>query len=445
MDNHKGQNARLKQLLYWLPLALAVISVPLGFAALVLALDAQGPNTYRIDSVPVNDAETREFYAAAEDTLNQTEQNNNAINNILSFIEGGSILLGGIIALLGATYILNIRDLRADLEQQAAATQGRVESVLRQREEMVDRLSRRLEEELIKTSERITTLTQEIRRQLDEARRAAENSFRVLSLQLLAEQQLRLKNYETAVQTLQDAHTLEPENSTTNYLLGYIYTGRRKFTEAQEHLRTALKANPDFAPALAALGLAQRRMGDGATDADAQGLLWTEAELNLRRALQMDNGLIDAEGESYFGTLGGLYRRQNRYQEAVHAYEKAVLVTPHSPYPIGNLATLYKYTGDNEKASEAFEKVQEIALAIIDDRPGDIWARFDLGQAYLVLGQKNKALQQYRDVIDRRPPVGSLEAALSGLRFLAQSPTLIEGIQDAISLLEKEIEKRSKE
>jgi tetratricopeptide (TPR) repeat protein len=434
----------MRSWLYWLPLALCMVALPVAVAGLVIALNADQPNDYSFDNV--SSEEAAEIRAAAQEALVQAEQNNNSVDNILSFIEGGSILIGVIVGLLGFTFTLNIRDLRSDLEGQAEATQERVETTLRHREQQLEQLSNQLQLVVEETRTQISDMSNVIDRQLEEARQKAEDSFRVLSLQLLAEQQLRSRNYETAIQTLLEAYRVEKTNQTTNYLLGYIYTARRNFEAAQKHLQIALEKDKNFAPALAALGLTQRRIGDGIKDDTIKrNRYYAESESNLLKALEMDADMVDADGESYFGTLGGLYRRQQRHHDALKAYEQAVKVTPHSAYPAGNLAVLYKYTGDDEKALEAFARTEELSAAIIDDRPGDIWARLDLAQALLVREDIQQALRQYRDVISREPPVGNLESAVDALRFLAQSPTKIEGIDQVIKLLSDEIARRTRD
>ncbi|HLA43841.1 MAG TPA: tetratricopeptide repeat protein, partial [Aggregatilineales bacterium] len=149
--------------------------------------------------------------------------------------------------------------------------------------------------------------------------------------------------------------------------------------------------------------------------------------------------LIDADNESYFGTLGGLYRRQGRNEDALKAYEMAVKITPNNSYPVGNLATLYKKLDYEEKARHMYQRAIEISEAILDDHPGDTWARLDLAQAFLIVGEKDKALAQYQNVIERLNESGPLETALSGLGFLADSPHHVEGIEDAMFTLKEAI------
>lgn len=437
-----SQKSFTKMITHWLPLALTIIFIPVSAAAFSMAIDAQGPDQYSLDDPTTADETLRRIEIAA----NQSEQNNQSVDNILSFIEGGSILIGGIIALLGFAFTLNIRDLRQDLESQAKSTQERVERTLTDREEDFKTLTANLQKTVEETRQQTADLAQLIERQLKEARATAENAFRVISFQILGEQQLRVHNYDTSIQILQQAYELDNNNPTTNYLLGYIYTARRKFALAQEHLERALKGSPNFAPALAALGLAQRRMGDQIKDdTPARNLLYAQAESNLLAALKIDAGLIDADGESYYGTLGGLYRRQHRYADAIYAYEQAVEITKNNSYPVNNLAVLYKQTGKDDKAAVTFEKAVEIAKVILDDRPSDIWARYDLAQGLLVLGRTEEAQKLYREIISSKPPVSSIQSHLSTLEVLATSPSPIKGIQDVIDVLNREEDRRQLE
>ncbi|MCI0713981.1 MAG: tetratricopeptide repeat protein [Chloroflexi bacterium] len=429
-----------------LPLIFGMLALPISIIALVWALNAGDTVTYEV-------VDGQEAASVAQQALDRSEQNNESVGTVLSLLEVGLALLGAIIAAAAVFLTINVRDIRGDLEQRAGQYEDKVDSLLSQRERELDDLSNQLRSVVASTKDQISdlsssmegqidTLTSLITSELQTARQQAENSFKVLSLQLLAEQQVRARNYKTAIQTLEEAYELDEMNQTTNYLLGYLYTARRRFDDALKHLRKALEVNPDFAPVLAAMGLAQRRIGDQQNDVSTRNQHWAQAELNLLKALELDPNMVDADGESYFGTLGGLYRRQNRHEDALHAYQEAVKVTPRSSYPAGNLAVLYKYLGRDEEANEAFERVQDIALAKLDENPNDHWSRLDLAQALLVRGEVDEALKEYRQLVFREPGSGTLEIGISGLAFLARSPSHIEGIQEAIQLLKDAMHER---
>ncbi len=273
-----------------------------------------------------------------------------------------------------------------------------------------------------------------------------EHEVAVLSLQLLAEQQVRAHNYDTAIATLQRALTIDETDHATNYLLGYLYTQRKEIALAIAHLERALEKEPEFTPAIAALGLALRRQGDG-LDAPGQEAerqrAWEQAETRLKEALARDPRLTDAEGESYYGSLGGLYRRQGRLYAALDAYERAHQVTPHSSYPLINLASLHKRLGNDAEAEQAFRDVVQRAQWQLDDDPRDNWTRCDLAQACLVLGQPDAAFQHFARVLDQGAEPGMLETVRSGLAFLSESPTPIPRLDALIARIDEALARAS--
>lgn len=436
-----------------------IILQPQGSEA---GIEIDGEQTVQVDAAYL--AETLDEIRDVKDEANSAA---NAADVILSFIEGGSILLVALVSVAVIVFGGSIQDVREQLNESIAAADKRFKTTEERIGELMNDIRAQVEASIAEGQNRVhesearmKVLTEQIEASIDEteqtvdnlhtiveqavesAKQEASNSFRVLSLLLLAEQQVRARNHKTAISTLMEAYQIDPNNQTTNYLLGYLYVGRKDFETAIEHLERALQIDPNFAPALAAMGLAQRRMGDALRDEEydmRRRELWAQAELNLVRALSADPTLIDADNESYFGTLGGLYRRQGRNEEAMRAYEDAVKITPNNSYPVGNLAMLYKKLGHEEKAQEMYRRAIEISEAILDDQPGDTWARFDLAQALLVTGQKRKALEQYRNVIGRVTETGPLETAVSGLEFLMDVPSPIDGLDEVIKLIQDAI------
>jgi tetratricopeptide (TPR) repeat protein len=475
----------MKNLWRWLiqnaPLGLAVLAIVVAITVAVvesgeettrtIILRAEGTETaVEIDGkeyVPVDPAYLAETLDEIRDVKDQADSASDSASTILSFIEGGSILLLALASISVLVFGGSIQDVRRQLGESISTAESRFQTNEHRIEELMahiqaqvrasieegqsrvhesevrmKELTGRVEESIQETDETIKNLHSIVNEAVEGAKQDASNSFRVLSLLLLAEQQVRARNRKTAISTLMEAHHIDPNNQTTNYLLGYLYVGRKEFQTAIDHLQRALQIDPHFAPALAAMGLAQRRMGDAMRDKSqemARRKLWAEAELNLAKALDSDSSLIDADNESYFGTLGGLYRRQGRNEEAMRAYEDAVKITPNSSYPVGNLATLYKKLGHEEEAQNMYKRSIEIAEAILDDQPGDTWARLDMAQALLITGQKRKALDQYKNVIGRITEASPLEIALNGLEFLVDAPHPIDGVDEVTKMLQDAI------
>jgi len=257
---------------------------------------------------------------------------------------------------------------------------------------------------------------------------------------VLAEQQVRAHNHASALNILHDAFKLEPDNYAINYLLGYLYSLRREYDRAIQHLEDSLAREDGFAPAIAALGLALRRKGVSLT-AEAEraqrNAYWSQAEMRLLNALRLDSHLTDAEGESYYGSLGGLYRRQGRYADAIDAYRRAEQITPASSYPLINLASLYWHQGETGKARAYFERVHDAARLKLDTNPLDNWARADFAQALAALGQRDEAQRQFDFVRENHPEEGLLLTIRSGLAFLAAAPMPNEGIDELLAAVDR--------
>jgi tetratricopeptide (TPR) repeat protein len=480
---HQGGEAMTRrQIVKNWPLGLSILALIFAFGAFwfefnrdvttQIVLDIEGDqielteeNSY---AIPLDDA-LQEQLADMDRVTQDAQSAARSADFVLGFLEGGSILLAALVGVAVVVFGSSIQDVRSQLDASVSEADKRLSTTEKRMEDLVETMQQRVSASLIegearfqaneeRNEQRVGELTARIEDSIKDteatiqnlhgivneavnsAKEDAEKSFRVLSLLLLAEQQVRARNRKTAISTLEEAYGLDPSHQTTNYLLGYLYVGRKDFNLAIDHLERALQFDPTFAPALAAMGLAQRRMGDAEMDDMRRRQMWAQAELNLSKALEADPTLIDADNESYFGTLGGLYRRQGRNEEALRAYEDAVKITPNNSYPVANLAVLYKKLDHEEEAQRMYERAIEISEAILDDHPGDTWARLDLALAFLVTGQSKKAFEQYRNVIGRVAETSPLEAGLSVLKFLSDAHTPIEGLGQAMQMLQDAID-----
>ena len=174
------------------------------------------------------------------------ERANDAVNfadSVLSFLEGASVVLGVMIA-LGAWMLRNsVQDQIAAIRAENAATQ----KLLADREAALAKL----EEDVGSKLDRALEDTQ---REIDEARQRADRSFRLLNNLVLAEQQVRAHNHASALNILHDAEKDEPDNYAVNYLLGYLYSLRKEYDRAIQHLEKSLAQEGGFAPAIGRWG-----------------------------------------------------------------------------------------------------------------------------------------------------------------------------------------------
>lgn len=107
-----------------------------------------------------------------------------------------------------------------------------------------------------------------------------------------------------------------------------------------------------------------------------------EGELHhFKRLVELDSGSAHA-----WATLGDLYKLVNAYQDAIFAYQKAVLLDPRKSSNFYCLGLMYTIEGKDDKAIVAFQRV-------IDLDPNNSLAHASLGGCFHRLGFEELARQ----------------------------------------------------
>jgi tetratricopeptide (TPR) repeat protein len=146
--------------------------------------------------------------------------------------------------------------------------------------------------------------------------------------------------------------------------------------------------------------------------------MMNRAEQFLLRALRLSPKLVDDDGEAWWGSLGGLYRRRGQIDQAIYAYEQAAKVTPHSSYPFSNLALLYMQKRNRDEMLRTYKRVERLARGEVQAEVDNYWAYADLLTSRLALGKIDEAEDALISVFDIAPPDSSY-----GLESLADTLT----------------------
>lgn len=329
----------------------------------------------------LRDAE--EARASAEAALAEAEEANerageqvDMAGNLFGLFEAFSVLLGmwtfiiPVLALIaGFLGFTSLRDTQNQLRQAQADVEAKVAERTRELDHLRDELEKSLEHQRQETS----------------------RSAIAQSLLPLAEKQYKAQDYKGALDTYQRALKLAPDNPATHYRMGYVYTQSGKLEEAEKHLSQALQLDPDFAPARAARGYVYRRIAETMPEGLDRDQMLNEAERNFQQALKISPKLVDEDGESWWGALGGLYRRREQVDQAIYAYRQGAEVTPQSSYPFSNLALLYMKTGNRQKMMDTYVQVERLAAREVQADVDNYWAYADLIVARMALGQVEAA------------------------------------------------------
>lgn len=132
-----------------------------------------------------------------------------------------------------------------------------------------------------------------------------------------------------------------PDNADARFYLGDLLYQAKHFEEAEVELREAFRLDPQHGPALNYLGYSLAERNERLKEA-----------LDLvQRALEHDtwNGL-------YLDSLGWVYYRMGRYDEAREPLERAALELPKDPTVLEHLGDVYLSLGERQLAVAAWNR-----------------------------------------------------------------------------------------
>lgn len=292
--------------------------------------------------------------------------------NLLGLLEAFSLvvtIVGGAGVIFGVTRFIaaqnQLRESRRRFENEILRTRRQLREETRQREQAFAGL----QDSLQATVEKSTG-----------------DATRALSFLPLGERQYRSGDLRGARAIYERALRLDPLNPVINYRMGYTCSQSGALDEAERYLRQALAGEPDFAPALASLGYVYRRRAEELPEGVERARAFNEAERHLTQALALLPNLVDDDGESWWGSLGGLYRRRGQLAEAVSAYREAARVTPASSYAYVNLALLGMQQDGVDSLRETWRQAQQLAAAETRADVDNYWGYADLVTTSLALG-----------------------------------------------------------
>jgi len=202
-----------------------------------------------------------------------------------------------------------------------------------------------------------------------------------------------------AEQLAQHALAISPGLPAVHVALGQVYMASYDYRRAAQEFRHATSAEPDsfYAWDMLSWALAYEQ------PPDAVG-----AEQAARRSLQLDPNRM----ASYYH-LGRALLFQQRYAEAIEAFQQGKRLTPSSVYPDFGIAQVYVLEGNYDRALAMLEKLPPKILEVP-------YVRFQLCLAYAGRGDKQQAVEAlekalaggYHDfaAIDAAPQLAALRS-----------------------------------
>ena len=163
-------------------------------------------------------------------------------------------------------------------------------------------------------------------------------------------------------------------------LQGYVLLNEKRYQEATEKFRYAIKLNPVDSSAYTGLSYLYKDMGD-----------ISQALAMAKKACELN------ENDEYaFAKLGELYTENRRYYDAIVAYKRAVTIRNNYPEVLYNLGYLYHITLQYDEAIQSLEQA-------VSALPSYTEAYNNLGVAYWQKGKINDAIKTLKIAIKLKP------------------------------------------
>jgi len=187
-------------------------------------------------------------------------------------------------------------------------------------------------------------------------------------------------DHDLAIETLLAAVELQPQNPAIRLRLANILLAQNLLDYALEQINVALGVNPASVPALRVKAEILAKQGSVA-----------ELEETLSR-------LDQASPDTGFGALGKgrLFRKQEKYPEALAEFEKALELQPDSLVALTEVVNTEVVMGDAEAAVKRLE-------AVLEKEPDNNAAHLMLGMVYVSMNEFARAEEQFKQQIVLNP------------------------------------------
>jgi len=154
-----------------------------------------------------------------------------------------------------------------------------------------------------------------------------------------------VENYARAEDILRKGLSLDPENPRLHFRMGVVYDKWGRKEDSIQAMKTVIRLDPKHANALNYLGYTYADLGKNLD----------EAERLIKEALKHkpDDGYIT-------DSLGWVYYKKGRYEEALKYLERAASIVPDDPIILEHVGDVHLKLSNKEKALEFYRRSLEI-------------------------------------------------------------------------------------
>jgi len=157
---------------------------------------------------------------------------------------------------------------------------------------------------------------------------------------------LDLNEWDKAVDPMKKFLALRPDSAPGWHALGVTYIKLKQYSDAVAAIKRAIQINPN-----------QPHYWNNLAAAYAEGGAFKSAAVALDKEQALAESL---NNKSVWYTLANGYAKLQAPQKAIPAYQQALQLDPDFAEAWTNLGAMYEFTGDNQKALDAYDRGQSL-------------------------------------------------------------------------------------
>ena len=227
------------------------------------------------------------------------------------------------------------------------------------------------------------------------------------------------KQFEDAEKYLKEAVAIRPGDALNRYNLGIAYLRQNKTAEALEELKKSEETGEADAAVLEGIGDAYFTLKNYDKSLDVYNRLRKNNERNVRilsriGEIYYEKGELDGAYEAYrsitaiepatenarvaYLNMGNILDDQQRFDEAIEAYQRALAISPKDDGAYYNLGIAYKHAGKPELAITSWKKAAELD-------PNNAAPAVAIADYYYERGFYDLAESEYRRIVAKWPNI----------------------------------------
>lgn len=202
-----------------------------------------------------------------------------------------------------------------------------------------------------------------------------------------AQHAIRNRDLSSAVESYKQLQQLAPSNAKILYELGILYRNLGRFEECLPCFNQALLLETNFPGAWREKGIAENKLFH-------DDKLVETGRRALEQAIKLDPTDSDAHS-----CLGGILKREKKFDGALQCYEKAAELSNGDSYPLLNAIKLRVQLNEHFELTAKDRFLLKKARNILENQINCVppynapWSFFDLTEIHLFLGNPNKSME----------------------------------------------------